>query len=102
MARKDELPPSLAVRAFYEALLEAGVRPGQTFEGESWDDLLIVGFDVLHHQTLRQYTRLGRAHQLWEVQVGGGRGNKTRVTMLAPPAPLELQAAALPQEALAS
>lgn len=85
MARKAELPPSLAVRAFHAALLEAGVQPGQVFEGEAWEDALIVGFDVLHHQTLRQYTRLGRAHGLWNVEVGGGRGNKTKVTILASP-----------------
>ncbi|MFA5943714.1 MAG: hypothetical protein WC876_04520 [Candidatus Thermoplasmatota archaeon] len=83
MARKAELPPSLAVRAFHEALLEVGIQPGHVFEGDAWEDALIVGFDVLHHQTLRQYTRLGRAHRLWEVEVGGGRGNKTKVTMLA-------------------
>lgn len=89
MGRQAELPPSLAVRAFHEALLEVGVKPGQVLEGDDWEDALIVGFDVLHHQTLRQYTRLGRAHQLWRVDVGGGRGNKTKVTMMAG-APVEL------------
>lgn len=85
MARKLELPPSLAVRAFHDALLEVGIKPGHVFEGDDWDDALIVGFDVLHHQTLRQYTRLGRAHQLWDVEPGLGRGNKTRVTILPTP-----------------
>lgn len=90
MARKAELPPSLAVRAFHEALLEAGTDfgkgAGYTYVGEEWEDALIVGFDVLHHQTQRQYTRLGRAHGMWAVEIGEGRGNKTRVTLLGPQA----------------
>src|SRR5688572_23373889 len=87
MARKEELPPSLTVRAFHEALLESGVQPGRVFKGEEWDDALMVALEMMHPQTLRQYTRLGRAHKLWTVDVGGGRGNKTKVTILAPPAP---------------
>ncbi len=83
MVRKPELPPSLAVQAFHAALLKAGKAPGTVFEGEAWEDAVIVGFEVLHPQTIRQYTRVGRAHRLWEVEAGVGRGNRTKVTLLA-------------------
>lgn len=84
MAKQPALPPSLMVQGLHEVLLENGVPAGYTFDGDSWDDLIIVGFEVNHVQTIRNYTRVGRAHRRWIVEGdahGAGRGNKKSVTI---------------------
>lgn len=72
-------------RALHAALLRRGVKAGDVFEGEEWEDRVIVATKMSHEQTIRSYTKAGRAQRLWTVESGGGRGNKRRVTILPGP-----------------
>lgn len=71
-------------RALHAALLAEGVEPGTVFEGEDWEDRVIAATEMSHPQTIKSYTRAGRAIRLWDVEPGGGRGRKTKVTIRAP------------------
>lgn len=83
MGKQSPVSPRLSVQALHDALLAEGVEPGQTFEGDQWEDIVIVAFDVQDPRVIRNWTRVGKAHGLWDVESGSGRGHRTKVTIRA-------------------
>lgn len=78
------LSPVDMARALHAALLRCGAEAGTTFNGDEWEDRVIAATEMSHPQTIKSYTRAGRAIRLWSVEAGTGRGHKSKITLLAP------------------